>query len=117
MDIAQNAKKVVFCGTFEAKGGEVEIGGGPLAVRRLGSVRKLVARVEQITYSGRQALKRGHEAVIVTERAVFRLVEDGLFLAEVAPGIDIRVDILDRMAFTPLMPRDPVLMDATLFRD
>jgi propionate CoA-transferase len=117
MDIAQNAKKVVFCGTFEAKGGEVEIGGGRLAVRRPGSVRKLVARVEQITYSGQQALKRGHEAVIVTERAVFRLVEDGLLLAEVAPGIDIRGDILDRMAFTPLMPRDPVLMDATLFRD
>ena len=33
IDIAQNARKVVFCGTFDAKGTELEIGSGTLADR------------------------------------------------------------------------------------
>jgi len=36
-----------------------------------------------------------------TERAVFRLAENGLALAEVAPGIDIERDILAHMDFRP----------------
>ncbi|POR48331.1 acyl CoA:acetate/3-ketoacid CoA transferase [Bosea psychrotolerans] len=117
MDIAQNARKVVFCGTFDAKGGTITIGDGKLSIHSHGNVRKLVSQVEQITYSGRQALKRGHEAVFVTERAVFRLTDEGLRLDEVAPGIDIRRDILDRMDFAPLMPRDPKVMDQAIFAD
>ena len=41
---------------------------------------------------------------------------DGLELVEVAPGVDIERDILARMDFKPLIPRDPVLMDARIFR-
>ena len=77
---------------------------------------KLLRQVEQITYSGEQALKRGHEAVFVTERAVFHLTQ-GLVLTEVAPGVDIRRDILDAMDFAPLIPAPPRLMDAALFAD
>ena len=36
---------------------------------------------------------------------------------EVAPGIDIERDILALMDFKPLIPRDPRLMDARIFRD
>lgn len=115
MDIAQNAKKVVFCGTFDTKGSDIAIVDGGLQVRRRGEVRKLVETVEQITYSGAQALKRGHEAVIVTERAVFRLTSEGVRLDEIAPGIDIRRDLLDVMGFTPLMPVEPRAMDPALF--
>src|SRR5262245_19903249 len=92
IDIAQNAKKVVFCGTFDAKGTDLQIGGGRLRILRHGVVTKFVAGVEQITYSGREGLKRGQEAVYITERAVLRLSEDGLVLAEVAPGIELRKD-------------------------
>ena len=99
IDIAQNAKKVVFCGTFDAKGTELEIGSGRLRIARHGEVVKLVANVEQITYSGREAMQRGQEVVYVTERAVFRLTEQGLVLTEVAPGIDVRRDVLERMRF------------------
>jgi acyl CoA:acetate/3-ketoacid CoA transferase len=115
MDIAQNAKKVVFCGTFDAKGADIDIGGGTLKIKRHGSVRKLVKHVEQITYSGPQALKRGHEAMFVTERAVFELTPDGMVLSEVAPGVDIRRDILDVMDFRPLIPRDPKIMSRSHF--
>jgi acyl CoA:acetate/3-ketoacid CoA transferase len=115
IDIAQNAKKVVFCGTFDAKGTELEIGAGRLRIARHGEVVKLVANVEQITYSGREAMRRGQEVVYVTERAVFRLTEQGLVLIEVAPGIDVRRDVLARMKFAPHIPRDPAVMAASHF--
>ena len=117
MDIAQNARKVVFCGTFDAKGGAVSITPDGLRIDRHGSVRKLVDQVEQITYSGAQALRRGHEALFVTERAVFELTREGLVLTEVAPGIDIRRDVLDHMGFAPLVPAEPKRMDLSLFAD
>jgi acyl CoA:acetate/3-ketoacid CoA transferase len=115
MDIAQNAKKMVFCGTFDTKGSKIEVGGGKLKIVQPGTVPKLVKKVEQITYCGQQALKRGHEAIFVTERAVFKLSTDGLVLVEVAPGIDIRRDVLDCMGFEPLMPTTPSIMDQALF--
>ncbi|MGH6815497.1 MAG: acyl CoA:acetate/3-ketoacid CoA transferase, partial [Hyphomicrobiaceae bacterium] len=115
IDIAQNAKKVVFCGTFDTKGTALEIGNGRLSIVRHGEIGKLVADVEQITFSGREALKRGQQVVYVTERAVFRLTEQGLALTEVAPGIDLRRDVIERMAFAPHVPRNPTLMAAAHF--
>jgi acyl CoA:acetate/3-ketoacid CoA transferase len=115
IDIAQNARKVVFCGTFEAKGAKIATGDGRLTVKRPGEVRKLVDEVAQITFSGAQALKGGQEAIYVTERAVFRLRPDGLVLAEIAPGVDLERDVLGRMAFRPLMPAEPEIMAADLF--
>ena len=109
--------KLASSGTFDTKGASVAISSAGITVKRAGEVRKLVKSVEQITYSGRQALKQGHSAVFVTERAVFELVEDGLVLTEVAPGIDVQQDILDCMDFTPLMPKAPALMDRDLFID
>jgi propionate CoA-transferase len=46
---------------------------------------------------------------------VFKLTREGLELIEVAPGIDIKRDILDRMDFEPIV-REPHLMDARLFK-
>jgi len=115
IDIAQNARKVVFCGTFDAKGTKLDIGGGKLAIGKHGEVTKLVNKVEQITYSGPEGIKRGQEAVYVTERAVFRLTPKGLVLTEVAPGIDVKRDVIDRMQFAPIIERDPVVMSAAHF--
>lgn len=117
IDIAQDAKKVVFCGTFDAKGSGLEFGHGGVPVRRHGNVRELVSEVGQITYCGAEALKMGHEAMFVTERVVFRLTEAGLVLIEIAQGVDIRTDIVERMGFAPLIPRAPTTMDAALFAD
>jgi propionate CoA-transferase len=52
--------------------------------------------------------------VYVTERAVFRLTDKGLALTEVAPGVDIRRDVLERMQFAPLV-ENPALMNAAHF--
>lgn len=117
IDIAQNAKKVVFCGTFDVKGTELAVGSGRLAIKRHGDVTKLVKVVEQITYSGRVALERGQEVVYVTERAVFRLTNDGLLLTEVAPGVDVRKDVIERMQFAPIVPRAPAVIPAAHFTE
>jgi acyl CoA:acetate/3-ketoacid CoA transferase len=112
IEIAQNAKKVVFCGTFDAQGTKLEYVGGTLRVLQPGRVKKFVNRVERITFSGAFARARGQDVLYVTERAVFRLAAGGLELVEVAPGIDVGTDILPHMAFAPLigavrpMPRE-----------
>jgi acyl CoA:acetate/3-ketoacid CoA transferase len=88
IDISQNAKQVVFCGTFDAKDGRI---------------RKLVKAVAHITFSGQQARKRGQRVLYVTERATFELTAEGLKLVDVAPGVDVRRDVLDRMDFQPIV--------------
>ena len=101
MEIAQNAKKVVFCGTFDAQGSAVAWSDGRLTVVQTGKVRKFVERVERITFAGDYARRLGQEVLYITERAVFRLAAAGLELIEVAPGIDIGRDILPYMGFRP----------------
>ncbi len=77
--------------------------------------REFVAAVEHRTFAGAEALHRGQSVLYVTERCVFHLVAGGLELIEIAPGIDVGRDILARMDFKPLIPRDPALMDAAIF--
>ncbi|MEY2954032.1 MAG: hypothetical protein RLZZ401_2119 [Pseudomonadota bacterium] len=101
IDIAQNAKKVVFCGTLAAKGVKLQTGDGQMRVLQQGSVTKLVQRVDQITFSGPQSLLRGQEVLYLTERASFRLTAGGIELFEIAPGIDLQRDVLEQMAFAP----------------
>jgi acyl CoA:acetate/3-ketoacid CoA transferase len=104
VDITQTARKVVFCGAFEAKGLDVEItSDGKLHITSHGAVPKLVKAVEHITFSGRQALLNGQTVLYVTERAVFKLTQKGVALIEVAPGIDRDRDVLSRMEFTPVL--------------
>ncbi|HJV27926.1 MAG TPA: acyl CoA:acetate/3-ketoacid CoA transferase [Aromatoleum sp.] len=116
INISQNAKKVVFVGTFTAGELEVVVGEGRLHILRDGEARKFVTEVEHRTFSGRQALKRGRTVLYITERCVFRLGEDGLELTEIAPGVDLERDILDKMDFRPIMRGKPRLMDARLFQ-
>lgn len=115
IDIAQNARKVVFCGTFDARGTKIAAAGGALRIEVQGTVRKLVDKVAQITFSGAQALARGQEVLYVTERAVFALREDAMHLVEVAPGVDLRRDVLDVIGFAPVI-RDVATMSSGLFR-
>ena len=53
----------------------------------------------------------------VTERAVFELKEEGLYLTEIAPGVDIQKDILDVMDFVPIIDNNLKLMDKRIFID
>jgi acyl CoA:acetate/3-ketoacid CoA transferase len=116
IDIAQNAKKVVFCGTLAAKGVKLETGDGQIRVATQGAVKKLVKKVDQITFSGPQGLVRKQEVLYLTERASFRLTPQGIELFEVAPGIDLQHDVLDQMDFAPRVAPDLKVMDSAHFK-
>ena len=101
INISQNAKRVVFCGTLTSGGLEVAIDRGELRIVTEGSHRKFVSEVEHLSFSGMLARQNGRDVLFVTERAVFRLEKDGLRLIEVAPGIDIETQILAHLDFRP----------------
>ncbi len=116
VNISQNAKKMVFGGTFTAGGLKVLLRDGTLTIEQEGKHRKFVNTLEQITYNGAYARERGQTTIFVTERAVFRTSPQGLELFEIAPGIDLDRDVLAHMAFTPAIASDLKLMDERIFR-
>ena len=78
INIVHAARKIVFCGTLTAKGLRTSVGPAGLRIEREGQVRRFVADVELITFNGEAAIKKGQEAIYVTERAVFRRERDGM---------------------------------------
>jgi propionate CoA-transferase len=117
IDISQNAKKVVFVGTFTAGGLDVAVDAGKLLILEEGRSKKFIEEVEHRTFSGPQAARWGKSVLYITERCVFKLSPEGLELTEVAPGVDLQKDILDQMDFRPIIKGEPKLMDARIFRD
>jgi propionate CoA-transferase len=116
INISQNAKKVVFVGTFTAGGLEISLQDGKLHIDQEGKSKKFIKEVEEITFSAEFAKAQKQPVFYVTERCVFSLTEDGLELIEVAPGIDIEKDILQQMEFRPIMKEPVALMDGRIFR-
>ncbi len=116
INISQNARAVVFGGTFTAGGLDIAITDGKVRIVKEGRAKKFIKNVEQITFSGSYALKRSQPVIYVTERCVFQLTAKGLELIEVAPGIDIERDIIAQMEFKPQINK-PGLMDRRLFLD
>jgi propionate CoA-transferase len=117
INIAQNAKKVIFSGTFTTGGLDIVWENGMTHIRKEGKFHKFNERIEQVSYSGPYAHELGQQAWYVTERAVFRRGLEGLELMEIAPGLDLERDILAQMDFRPRISDDLKEMDRRLFLD
>lgn len=117
IDITSTAKNVVFCATFTGGALEASFGPNGISITREGRFKKLVERVQQISYNGKMARAAGRTMHFVTERAVFRLEDDGPVLIEIAKGVDLQRDILDQMAFTPIISRNLAITPVELYRD
>jgi propionate CoA-transferase len=103
MNIAQSARRLVFCCSFRAGDLEVGMEGGVLRILREGRHAKFVRQPQQICFHGPSAVARGQQVLYVTERAVFELTAAGLELRELAPGIRLEEHVLPRMEFTPVV--------------
>jgi propionate CoA-transferase len=117
IDISQNAKTVVFMGNFTAGKSDIEVTENGLVIRSDGESVKFVNKLQQITFSGVHAIKNGKIVKFITERAVFELSAEGLVLTEIAPGIDLQKDILNKMEFSPIIAKSLKPMDSLLFRE
>ena len=115
INISQNAKHVIFSGTFTAGGLELACVDGGLKIIKEGQHKKFVNRIECVSYSAPFAVKEGRTAIFITERAVLEVIGGALELIEIAPGIDLEKDVIRHMAFRPRIAADLKLMDKRLF--
>ncbi|MGO9783783.1 MAG: acyl CoA:acetate/3-ketoacid CoA transferase [Streptosporangiaceae bacterium] len=114
INISQNAKRLVFAGTFVVPG-RCGVRDGRLVIASGAVAPKFLAEVEQRTFSGQYAAAAGQPVLYVTERCVFQLTPDGLELTEIAPGVDLEKDVLAHIGFEPIIRGEPKLMEARIF--
>jgi len=114
VDITARAKKIVFSGYFNA-GAKLSVDGGKLVIEKEGKVAKLVEKVEQVSFSGKRAIEQGQDVTYVTERCVMKLTKDGIVVTEIAPGVDIKRDILAQAAIPLKVANNVRCMNSKLF--
>lgn len=105
VDITARAKKIVFSGFFNA-GAKLSIANGGLRIDQEGKVKKIVAEVEHISFSGKRAVAQGQDIIYVTERCVMKLTPDGLMVTEIAPGVDLERDVLAQSEIPLIIAKD-----------
>ncbi|MDO4581269.1 MAG: CoA-transferase [Bacillota bacterium] len=106
-NVTHATKKVVFCLTFRTGGLKASLlDDATVRIDTEGEQAKFRARINSISFSAANALKKGQQVLYVTERCVFELTAAGLKLIEVYPGIDRQRQILDLLEF-------PVIVDGS----
>jgi len=115
--ISAGAPRVFFAGKFTASGLKESVNSSGLSILKEGDTIKFVNRVYKILFNGGIALKDGKKVMYITERAVFSLSKNGLILEELAPGIDLDRDVLDKMEFKPVISKEMRYMDSRIFRN
>ena len=87
-NITHATKTIVFCMSFNTKGLVAAKENGQVQIKREGAIPKFKKEIAAVSFSGRNAVRRGQRVLYVTERCVFELTEKGLSLKEVYPGVD-----------------------------
>lgn len=113
-NISQTARRIVYVGSFSTGGAEIEIRDGRLAIATDGRMCKIVDQVAQVSSDPANA-PAGQEQTVVTERAVFQVLDGRLTLTEVAPGIDVRKHVIERLPESVVVSDHLLTMDARLY--
>ena len=111
IDIAHATPKIIFVGSFTTKGLEINYNNSQLSILQEGNIQKFVGKISHITFSSKSQKEVTKEIIIITERCVFIVRNRKLVLVEIAEGIDIDRDILDQMAFKPMISENLIKMN------
>ncbi len=103
-DLAVSAKTIIFIGTWMAHA-QMAVEGGKLRITKPGTP-KFVESVDEITFSGSEALKAGKQVYYCTNVGIFHLTGRGMELIEVMPGVDIQRDIIEVSPMRVVLPTD-----------
>jgi propionate CoA-transferase len=101
-DLTAAARHVLFVGSWMAHG-RMAIRDGRLVIEKRGTP-KFIAHVDEVTFSGRQALAMGKDVWYATNVGVFHLTPRGMELVEVMPGIDPVRDVVDGNPMRVVLP-------------
>jgi propionate CoA-transferase len=115
INITQSARELVFMGTLTAGGLQVGAAGGRLTIVKEGRIAKVLPAVSHLTFDAAYVAGLGRRIRYVTERAVFEVRDGRLVLTEVAPGIDVREQVLAVCAPGVGVADDLRLMDPRIF--
>jgi len=116
INLTQSSPKIIYMTSFmDGKDMDIKFEDGKLKIIKDGTAKKFVNHVEQVSFSGEKAIEDKQDITYITERCVFKLTPKGLLLTEIAPGIDLKSDILDKMDFKPEISSELKEMDHTCF--
>lgn len=116
-NISARTGRICFVGTLTTSGLEVGIEDGHLRIESEGSLHKFVEAVDEVSFSGTIASRRGQKVRYITERAVFELRNGRITLIEIAEGLDPDKDVIARMGFTPEISDELATMDGRVFAE
>ena len=102
IDLVTAAKSIIFCSSWGDRA-EYEVADGKVKLVKPGKP-KFVEQVEEITFSGEEALKNGIRVFYVTHVGAFQLTERGMELIYVLPGVDVQRDIIEHCPMKIVMP-------------
>lgn len=116
IDISQTVKTLIFSGTMVV-GSRAVCKNNELHIEEEGHSRKFVDRVQSVDFNAAYSRELGQRVFYVTERAVFRLTDDGLKLIEIAPGLDLQKDVLSQIDFEPIISDELKVIDEEIFHE
>jgi len=104
IDITTCASMVLFCSSW-GDGAEFQMADGRVKVIKRGKP-KFIDKVDEITFSGVEAMKRGKRVFYVTHVGAFQLTPRGMELIQGMPGIDARKDIIEATSMKVVLPEN-----------
>lgn len=116
IDISQTVKTIIFSGTLVA-GSQSSCENNQLIIEQEGHSHKFVNDVQSVDFNAAYSRELNQQVFYVTERAVFHLVEEGLKLIEIGPGLDLQRDILSKVDFDPIISDELKIMDQNMYQN
>jgi propionate CoA-transferase len=116
-NISSRTARICFVGTLTTSGLSVAVDDGRIRIDEEGSLTKFVDEVDEVSFSGAMANRRGQQVRFITERAVFELGDGVVRLIEIAEGLDPDKDIIAHMGFAPEISDDLATMDHRIFTE